>query len=107
MGNECPHCQRRARELIEGERAWDALLANQPPRRATRNARTGHTVVQGRRAQNRLRGAVRQIITLLRLRRRWSEIGRYLQTPYIRDLTVGLERRSGTLVRTRPAPTGR
>ena len=109
MGNECPHCSRQARELVEEQRIWNAILNSWERDQRTLNvdSRTGHTVAQGRRARRRFREAVRQIVNLLRLRRRWARLGNYLQNPNIRDLTVGLERRRGTLVRTRPAPTRR
>ena len=107
MGNECPHCQRRARELAEEARELEARVRDWHPDQVPRNFRTGHTVVQGRRAQWRFRTAVRKVINLLRLRLRWSRVGQFLQVPNIRDLTVGLERRRGRLVRTRPAPTSR
>ena len=109
MGNECPHCSQQARELVEEERIWKAILNSWQESQRARDidSRTGHTVVQGRRARRRFREAVRQVVNLLRLRRRWARLGQYLQNPNIRDFTVGLERRRGVLVRTRPAPTRR
>ena len=78
---------------------WAAI----PP---TRDQRTGHTVIQGRRARKRFKTAVRRIVHWLLLRRRWSAIGRLLQRPAIYDLWRGLERRRGVLVRNHPAPIG-
>ena len=105
MGNECPHCSQQARELVEEERIWNAILNSWERDQQSRN--TAALLVQARRARRRFREAVRQVVNLLRLRRRWARLGQYLQNPNIRDLTVGLERRRGTLVRTRPAPTRR
>ena len=84
---------------------WNAILNSWERDQHSRN--TVALLVQGRRARRRFREAVRQVVNLLRLRRRWARLGQYLQNPNIRDLTVGLERRRGTLVRTRPAPTRR
>ena len=55
-------------------------------------------------AKQRFITAVRRVINLLRLRRRWAAYGRILQQQPRCDLWVGLERRSGRLVRVYPAP---
>ena len=47
--------------------------------------------------------AVRKVIYLLRLRRRFAALGQYLQVPQLHDLWSGLERKKGKLVRHRPA----
>ena len=102
---QCPSRERRARE--------QALLADQALRIAfshaiaagpTRDPRTGHTVVQGRRAQRRFKTAVRRIIHWLLLRKRWSAVGRLLQQQPRLDLWVGLRRVNGRLTRQDPAP---
>jgi hypothetical protein len=40
---------------------------------------------------------------LLRLRRLWAHIGLHLKQPHLLSLTVGLERREGILLRSKPA----
>ena len=50
--------------------------------------------------------AVRRVIHLLKLRRRWAAYGRILQESPRKDLWTGLERRSGVLVRIRKAHVG-
>ncbi len=51
------------------------------------------------RAVRRWRRAIRQIVWLLGVRRRWAATGRYLQRPQVLALTAGLERRQGVLHR--------
>ena len=65
--------------------------------RALRRLRPGS---QGLR---RFKTAVRRVIHLLRLRRRWSAYGKILQQLPRKDLWEGLERRGGVLFRIRPA----
>ena len=43
--------------------------------------------------------ATAYVLRVLRLRRKWASLGRYLQAPRIQDLVVGLSRRTGTLTR--------
>ena len=50
--------------------------------------------------------AVRRVIHLLKLRRRWSAYGRILQQYPRKDLWTGLRRENGRLVRTFPASIG-
>ena len=51
------------------------------------------------------RRATRRVLQLLRLRRRWSDLGRWLQQPWVQSIVAGLERRHGVLVRVTPAAT--
>ena len=55
-------------------------------------------------ARRRFVTAVRRVINLLRLRRRWAAYGRILQQYPRSDLWIGLERRRGRLVRAHSAP---
>ena len=58
-----------------------------------------------RRAGARLawRRAARRVLQILRLRRRWADLGQWLQQPWVQSLVAGLERRRGVLVRVRTA----
>ena len=67
---------------------------------------TAAVAARRRLALLRFKTAVRRIIHLLLLRKRWAAYGRILQQLPRRDLWTGLERRGGRLVRIRPAGTG-
>ena len=43
--------------------------------------------------------ATAYILRILRLRRKWASLGRYLAAPRVQDLVVGLSRRTGALTR--------
>jgi len=73
------------------------------PQTATAGTQTDNPAPTPTLARIRWRSAVRHVILLIRLRRRWSTIGRHLQLPRIQTLFVGLERIRGRLTRTRPA----
>ena len=62
---------------------------------------------RARRARVRVawRRATRRVLQLLRLRRRWSDLGRWLQQPWVPSIVAGLERRHGVVVRITPAAT--
>ena len=47
--------------------------------------------------------AVRYINRLLKARRRWARLGKYLQDPRIQSLLEGIERKKGVLKRTAKA----
>lgn len=51
------------------------------------------------RARANWKRAVRQISIILRLRRRWAALGRFLQDERLHDLTFHLERKNGRLRR--------
>lgn len=55
-------------------------------------------------ARARFRRAVRRVIHLLLLRRKWSAYGKILQRAPNKSLFVGLDRIQGKLVRVSPAP---
>ena len=57
------------------------------------------------RVRNLWRRAVRHIVLLFRLRRKWSALGRHLQLPRIHTLFTGFQRDHGRLRRVSPAPT--
>ena len=63
-----------------------------------------NTAAQAAKAKVNWHRAVQLVARILRLRKRWAALGRYLQTPRIQDLVLGLERRQGQLIRRRPAP---
>ena len=71
----------------------------QVPRVVVRN-----TAAQAARARANWKLLVRRVSRLLRLRRRWSALGRFLQQPRVQDLVLGLERRQGQLRRVQAAP---
>ena len=50
------------------------------------------------------RRSIRYVLWLLRRRREWSDFGKFLQQPLIKDLTLGLVREKGVLRRKEPAP---
>ena len=102
---QCPSRERRAREqALLADQALRIAFAHAIARGPTRDPRTGHTVVQGRRAQRRFKTEVRRIIHWLLLRKRWSAVGRLLQQQPRLDLWVGLRRVNGRLTRQDPAP---
>ena len=79
------------------------LMGACPSRRTATPATTEplrNSAEQSARAKSRWVTATRHIRHLLRLRRLWAEIGRYLQRPELLTLTQGLDRRGGHLVRT-------
>ena len=107
---QCPHRRRVlaepvGAELSLGEQAIRASLAHMVTMRRSRDPRTGHTVIQMRRARRRFKVAVRRVVHWLLLRRRWAAVGRLLQEEPRADLWVGLHRRAGRLYRREPAPT--
>ena len=59
----------------------------------------GHKTAEESRARQRWKAAVRAITLTLRLRRRFAWIGAYLKQENVKDLTRGLERKKGVLVR--------
>ena len=81
------------------------------PARSAQPVRRGlvrqNTAVQAARAKVNWHHAVQLVARILRLRKRWAALGRYLQTPRIQDLVLGLERRQGQLRRVQPAPLRR
>ena len=93
--------------LCPQRRAETADAASQTIRRSDTTAEGGHSLRNrpATQARRRFVNAVRRVINLLRLHRRWSAYGRILQQQPRSDLWVGLERRSGVLVRVHPAPT--
>ena len=83
------------------------LMGNCPARSVPQDRRQAHranTAAQSARARSNWHKAVQIVARILRLRRRWAALGRYLQGPRIQDPVLGLERRQGQLVRRRPAP---
>ena len=54
---------------------------------------------QSTRAKRHWRMVVKEINRLLRLRKRWAALGRFLQGTQIQNLMKGLERKQGKLVR--------
>jgi len=85
-------------------RHWEAVRAAVAEGEARAAAQVAAEAAR-RRARTRLawRRAVRKIGQILRLRRRWSDLGRWLQQGWIQDLVDGLQRRGGRLDRIRPA----
>jgi hypothetical protein len=71
------------------------------PSRASRQPRIVNTPEQSEAAKLRWRQACKRIIRLLHLRRIWAHLGNYLNQ--VKDLTAGLERKKGKLVRVAPA----
>ena len=60
----------------------------------------GHTTHLSRDQRRRhWKRALQYISRILRLRKRWAALGKFLQTPRIQDLVVGLSRRTGKLTR--------
>ena len=93
--------------LCPQRRAETADAASQTTRTSGTTAAGGHLLRNrpATPARQRFVAAVRRVINLLRLRRRWSAYGKILQQQPRSDLWVGLERRSGVLVRVHFAPT--
>ena len=74
-----------------------------PSRAAPLPQRRGQILLnpeQSARARGLWRLAIKRVRKILRQRRIWSELGRYLQDPAIQDLVLGLERVRGHLIRT-------
>ena len=74
---------------------------------APQQVQQGTLAARSLRARAHWHQAVQVISRILRLRRRWAALGRYLQGQRIQDLVIGLERRQGQLVRRHPAPFAR
>ena len=72
-----------------------------------RRAQQGNYAAQSLRARSRWHQAVQVIARVLRLRKRWAALGKYLQAARIQDLVKGLERRQGQLVRAQAAAARR
>ena len=70
------------------------------PRNRGINAQVPLTAELSRVARTRWQTAFKRVRKILRQRRIWSELGRYLQDPAIQDLVLGLERVRGRLLRT-------
>lgn len=101
----CPHRRHRADPEPEPAPAARAAFGVFVEHRGVyRDPRTGHTIVQSRRARRRFQTAVRRVTHWLLLRKRWSAIGRLLQQQPRADLWVGLRRVGGNLQRHAPAP---
>ena len=79
-------------------------LARAQPQVRVGQGRHANTAAQTARAKLNWHRVIQVVARILRLRRRWAALGRYLQGPRIQDLVLGLERRQGQLVRRRPAP---
>ena len=76
-------------------------------RRTDRGTQFGSAPVHARaKARNTFVTAVRRVIHLLRLRRKWAAYGKLLQLNPRKDLWTGLVRKSGQLVRVHKAPIG-
>lgn len=74
-------------------------------RKVDRSTQFGLSVSSSRaKARDTFVTAVRRVIHLLKLRRRWAAYGRILQESPRKDLWTGLERRAGILTRIRKAP---
>ena len=78
-----------------------AVVHTVPAHRAGGTRRTSTGTVHTRRQQIIIlwKRATAYILRVLRLRRKWAYLGRYLATHRIQDLVVGLSRRTGALTR--------
>ena len=78
-----------------------AVVQPVPALRAAGTLRTSTGTVGTRRQHVILlwKRATAYILRMLRLRRKWASLGRYLAAPRVQDLVVGLSRRTGTLTR--------
>ena len=76
-------------------------------RRTDRGTQFGSAPVHARaKARTTFVTAVRRVIHLLRLRRKWAAYGKILQQSPRKDLWTGLVRKSGQLTRVQKAPVG-
>ena len=94
-------------EALAQNRASRGASSSTPPPAPTllaaAAALTAAAQAARRRAVARWKQATRHIVLLLRLRRRWSRIGKHLQLERIQSLVDGLDRNNGRLRRSRPA----
>jgi hypothetical protein len=87
---------------------WPCTRAthSRPSQPATRGGeQTPLTAEQRDRAVRNWQKLVKRVVRHLKLRVKWSALGRYLDQPALLALTSGLDRVKGKLVRTAPAET--
>ena len=91
------------RHLSHRKVRMGTVCSRRAPNTESRNAVQRYLAERRSVARNRFITAVRRVINLLRLRRKWASYGRVLQEAPRCYLWHGLERRAGKLIRIHPA----